>query len=73
MFLKKTLQRNPELIRYSIELHQSGLIMPDTYVIDLDAVVNNAQEMLAEAGRYGIQLFFMTKPDRIQGVSAFRL
>jgi predicted amino acid racemase len=61
MFLEKVLQKNPDLIRYSIELHQSGRILPDTYVIDLDAVADNAQSMLSEANRYGVKLFFMTK------------
>lgn len=61
MFLKKTVERNAELIKYAIELHQSGSIMPDTYVIDLDAILENATLMLEEANRHQIKLFFMTK------------
>ncbi|MHA6481833.1 YhfX family PLP-dependent enzyme [Paenibacillus sp. strain BS8-2] len=59
--MSKTVERNAALVHYAIELHQSGQIMPDTYVIDLDAVMSNADVMLQEASRYNIQLLFMTK------------
>ncbi|WP_244163099.1 alanine racemase [Paenibacillus pectinilyticus] len=59
--MEKTVERNAALIQYAIELHQSGIIMPDTYVIDLDAVSENASLMLQEANRHQIKLFFMTK------------
>lgn len=61
MFLEKTMERNAALVHYAIELHQSGRIMPDTYVIDLDAVSSNASVMLKEAEQNQIKLFFMTK------------
>lgn len=61
MFLEKTMKRNAALVHYAIELHQSGRIMPDTYVIDLDAVSSNATVMLKEAEQHQIKLFFMTK------------
>jgi len=61
MFLERTVERNAALVEYAIRLHQSGTIMPDTYVIDLDAVIGNAQTMLDEANRHGIKLLFMTK------------
>ncbi|MCU6710540.1 YhfX family PLP-dependent enzyme [Paenibacillus sp. J5C_2022] len=61
MFLTTTVERNSALVRYAIELHQSGLIMPDTYVIDLDTVKRNARMMLDEANRQGVKLLFMTK------------
>ncbi|UKS24818.1 YhfX family PLP-dependent enzyme [Paenibacillus sp. HWE-109] len=61
MFLEKTVERNAALIQFAIELHQSGSIMPDTYVIDLDAVSSNASVMLKEANQHQIKLFFMTK------------
>lgn len=61
MFLEKTIERNAALVHYAIELHQSGQIMPDTYVIDLDAVSSNASAMLKEADEQQIKLFFMTK------------
>ena len=36
MFLKQTVERNSKLINASFDLHQSGKILPDTYVVDLD-------------------------------------
>lgn len=61
MFLDLTLRRNRALVEYSFELHQSGAIMPDTYVIDLDAVVENGRHMIEEARKYQITLYAMTK------------
>lgn len=61
MFLEQTLKRNPELINASFELHQSGLIQPDSYVIDVDTFLDNASFMLKEAKEKEIQLFFMLK------------
>ncbi|WP_313180297.1 alanine racemase [Lacrimispora sp.] len=61
MFLEQTLKRNPELIKASFELHQSGLIQPDSYVIDVDTFLDNASFMLKEAKEKEIRLFFMLK------------
>ncbi|MBW9212988.1 MULTISPECIES: alanine racemase [Terrabacteria group] len=61
MFLKQTLKRNKELIRVAKEYHISGLIEPDTYVIDLDTTLNNAQKILEKAKSKNIELYFMTK------------
>jgi len=61
MFLDKTKERNPELIKVALSLHSSGAIAPNTYVIDVDAVEKNA-ELLADAARdHGIELYMMTK------------
>lgn len=61
MFLEQTLKRNPELIKASFELHQSGQIQPDSYVIDVDTFLDNASLMLKEAKEKEIRLFFMLK------------
>ncbi|NHM31428.1 YhfX family PLP-dependent enzyme [Neobacillus terrae] len=61
MFLDLTLRRNAKLIDYSIYLHQAGLIEPDTYVIDLDTIIENGRLMLAEANRQNIDLLVMSK------------
>ncbi len=42
-------------------MHQSGLIQPDSYVIDVDTFLENAALMLKEAKKMGIRLFFMLK------------
>ena len=61
MFLEQTLKRYPELIKASFELHQSGQIQPDSYVIDVDTFLKNASAMLKEAKEKEIRLFFMLK------------
>lgn len=61
MFLDATLRRNAALIDSAIELHQTGRIGPDTYVVDIDRVVANARVIAAEAGRLGLGLHAMTK------------
>lgn len=61
MFLDLTLRRNKALINYSFQLHQSGAILPDTYVIDLDTVVANGRSMVQEAKKNHVELYVMTK------------
>ena len=61
MFLDITLRRNPKLIDTAFKLHQSGLIQPDTYILDLDTIVSNGSLIKDEADKYGIKLYFMTK------------
>lgn len=61
MFLEKVMQRNPDLIDYAVSLHQSGAILPDTYVIDLDALKSNASLMNDKAKSLDIELYFMLK------------
>jgi len=61
MLLKKTQERNSKLIQAAMELHQKGRIRPDSYVIDLDTLFQNAKIMLSEARKQGIHLYFMLK------------
>lgn len=61
MFLKATELRNPKLIEYAVKLHQEGRILPDTYVLDLDAIVNNAKLIAGVAKKENVDLFFMAK------------
>ncbi|GIN87359.1 amino-acid racemase [Heyndrickxia sporothermodurans] len=61
MFLDMTQQRNPRLIEVSLKLHQQGAISPNTYVLDLDAVILNASLLAEEAKKQDIELYFMTK------------
>src|ERR1700744_2476277 len=61
MFLRRTIERNPELIRAAVDLHQSGLIPPNTFVFDADAFTANAAVLRAAAEREGLRLYFMTK------------
>lgn len=61
MFLEMVKKRNPELIDYSVFLHQKGFILPDTYVLDLDRIKENASKLISKADEMGIELFFMLK------------
>jgi predicted amino acid racemase len=61
MFLDALQRRNPALIDAAVELHAAGEIPPGTFVIDLDAVEENARRLAAGASNAGIQLYFMTK------------
>ncbi len=61
MFLNSTKRRNPALLETAFQMHQTGVIQPDTYVIDLDAFLANAAQILQEAKAQEIQLYFMLK------------
>ncbi|MFB1050695.1 YhfX family PLP-dependent enzyme [Paraliobacillus sp. JSM ZJ581] len=61
MFLEMTKERNHKLIEVSTDLHQQGVISPNTYVLDLDTVKNNAMLLDEEAKKQDIELLFMTK------------
>ncbi|SEB93275.1 Predicted amino acid racemase [Rhizobiales bacterium GAS191] len=61
MFLDLIRRRNPMLIEQSIALHQTGKLPANTYVIDLDAVENNARHIANVAGKFGLKTYAMTK------------
>ena len=61
MFLETTLARNPELVETAIALIRDQRIEPNTFVIDLDRVADNARLIADEAARLGLSLHFMTK------------
>lgn len=74
MFLDTVLIRNPELVDCATELHGSGAVPPDTYVMDLDAVESNAALLAREADRLGLSLWFVVKqigrnPELIEAVA----
>lgn len=54
-------QQNPKLVKAAAELHQGGAIPPDTYVVDLDGVRQNARKIKACGDRLGLRLYVMTK------------
>ncbi|MFK8849349.1 alanine racemase [Streptomyces sp. Ac-502] len=74
MFLDTVLARNPQLVDHAVELHRTGRVQPDTYVIDLDAVEANAALLAAEARRWGLGLWPVVKqvgrnPELIRAVA----
>lgn len=61
MYLDALAEKNPDFVRIAADMHHSGAIPANTYVIDLDVVRQNAEAMAREAKRVGINLYFMTK------------
>ncbi|MGW7351785.1 alanine racemase [Streptomyces sp. NPDC054784] len=61
MFLDTLLHRNPGLVDAAADLHDSGRVPPDTYVMDLDAVEENAAVLAETAQRVGVALWFVVK------------
>lgn len=61
MFLNKLRKNNPALLRYAFAAHQSGEILPDTYLLDLDSIVENGKKMVETARENGVSLYFMLK------------
>ena len=61
MFLKKVLENNKKLVEYAFILEQNGQILPDTYVLDYDMIMQNAKRMLEVAKPLDIKLYFMLK------------
>jgi predicted amino acid racemase len=61
MFLDVLRRRNPDFILAAQKLHQEGAIPANSYVIDLDAVTENARLTAAEARRLNLRVFAMTK------------
>ena len=69
MFLDLIRRRNPRLIEAAIALHQRGELPANTYVIDLDAVEDNARAISAKAGSFGLTV--MVQDQYGQLVTAF--
>jgi predicted amino acid racemase len=61
MFLDVIRRRNPRLIEAAIALHQLGELPANTYVIDLDAVEDNARAISTKADSFGLTVMAMTK------------
>lgn len=61
MYLQRLIERNPRLLEAAITLHQNGHIPPNTWIIDLDTIVENARVLAAEAKRLGLTTYLMSK------------
>jgi predicted amino acid racemase len=61
MFLDVLRRRNPAFILAAQSLHQAGQIPANAYVLDLDAVTENARLLREEGDRLGLKVFAMTK------------
>lgn len=61
MYLKRLIERNPRLMEAAIRLHQDGRIPPDTWLIDLDTVAENARALSDKARHHGLTTYLMSK------------
>ena len=61
MFLNTLVERNPQLLETAVDLHQSGRIPANTFVIDLDTIAENARILAAEARRLNLTTYVMSK------------
>ena len=61
MFLQKVIEKDSELINTVFAYHQRGLILPDTYVVDMDSLLSNARIIKNRADQEHIDLYFMLK------------
>jgi predicted amino acid racemase len=68
MFLDVLRRRNPAFILAAQALHQAGAIPANSYVLDLDAVTENARLLRGEGDRLGLKVFAMTKAVMAGGI-----
>lgn len=61
MFIRKLKQTNPHLIQTALELHRNGQIEPNTYILDLDIIIENTKTIADVARQNNINLYMMTK------------
>ena len=61
MFLTNLIEQNADFARTVIGLHQDGSLPPDTNVIDLDALAENARMLCDEAHRLDLSVVAMSK------------
>lgn len=61
MFIEKLKREAPRLIDAICTLHQSGELLPDSYVVDMDRFRANAAAIKKEADDHEIMLWFMLK------------
>lgn len=61
MFLRRLLERNPQLALSAVQLHQAGHVSANTYLIDLDTLANNAAHIRQAAQAHGLSVYFMAK------------
>ena len=61
MFLVTLFARTQPLERLGIEWQQNGVILPDTYLLDYDTILENARSIKQAGDANGVQNFFMLK------------
>ena len=60
MFTDKLLKENQPLIDFVLKMHQEGTLLPDTYIIDVDQIIENGRQII-KACKDDIAAIFMLK------------
>ena len=61
MFLERLQKDNPKFLDAIVKLQQEGLLLPDSYAVDMEQFRENAAAIVASAKEKGIKLYFMLK------------
>ncbi|AIO19403.1 hypothetical protein KQ51_01527 [Candidatus Izimaplasma bacterium HR1] len=64
MFLKKLMKENKLLVEYTLMMHKKGVLLPDTYVIDVDQVVSNGKRIIEACGSEITPIFMLKQLGR---------
>jgi predicted amino acid racemase len=64
MFLEKLLKENQRLVDYTLLMHKTGALLPDTYVIDVDQIVENGTKIVEACGNDITPLFMLKQLGR---------
>lgn len=60
MFVNKLQKENQSLLDFSFDMHKKGMILPDTYVLDVDQIIQNGKSIIKECNR-DVKAYFMLK------------
>lgn len=61
MFVDNLQKDNPQLIKTTLKMFRDGILLPDTYVLDFDKIIENGKRMIEIAQPLNIKLFYMLK------------
>jgi predicted amino acid racemase len=61
MYLNNIMKNNPQLLETIFDSHQKGLIPPNTWVIDLDTIADNAIVLSNKAKELDLNTYLMSK------------
>ena len=61
MFIESLKKTNPALLEYAFDSIKNNAILPDTYILDLDAITENGKKMLEISKPLNIKMLFMLK------------
>lgn len=73
MFLSMIKERNYNLIKAAVLLHQNGLIPPNTFLLDADNIERNVKFIRESAKKWNLSIYFMLKQIRNPQIFQFIL